>query len=695
MLYLDYDLFRNLTVGTVESVSPNQIRVVIENRAPQSTALNTGTPTIFPRINGFVLIPNESGALVCIISWVGIESQTISNASHNTIINLPYPLRKMVTNPLGVLKYNDEENYEFERGVYNYPSVGDPVVIPTPEQLESIITNKDENANVVIGTAPIAANSVIKVNPDKLFGRHLAVLGNTGSGKSCSVAGLIRWSLEAAKENKKKKEKPINSRFLILDTNGEYLNTFDDICNVRKFKVKIIESDMKEFEQLRVPSWMWNSAEWSSIAQASSKTQRPILRRALRELRNGNFCSKNEIEKIRRYFTSLQIILKNDYNSGLSAFAEKPGKNEFGRKLLRVADDAKYYLSTYTTIDNRYVEGLKALSEQLNNIALKKRKNFVNKNGEEQEYFDSFYVSDVENAINAVDDFLKLFGEIQIYEGPNEDSPVPFRLESLADHIETIAEEKNVLQYLDFLVMRIRTMISDLRMGSIINTTDEVTLERWLRDYIGASEAENGEIAIIDLSLVPVDILHLVVAVISRIVFEALQRYRRLNGEALPTVLVLEEAHNYISKLNNNGEEEFSQTIMCCKIFEKIAREGRKFGLGLLISSQRPSELSQTILSQCNTFLLHRIVNDKDQELVKRLVPDNLGAMLSELPVLPTRKAIILGWAAPIPILVEMRELSKEKQPHSSDPDFWDVWTDQKERKIDWEKISKEWQEEN
>lgn len=130
---------------------------------------------------------------------------------------------------------------------------------------------------------------------------------------------------------------------------------------------------------------------------------------------------------------------------------------------------------------------------------------------------------------------------------------------------------------------------------------------------------------------------------------------------------------------------------MCRLTFERIAREGRKFGLGLVLSSQRPSELSPTVLAQCNTFLLHRIVNDRDQDLVGRLVLDNLGGLLKELPSLPTRHAILLGWAAAVPTLVEMHQLPKEHQPRSDDPHFWEVWTGEQERSIDWEGLVADW----
>jgi uncharacterized protein len=133
-------------------------------------------------------------------------------------------------------------------------------------------------------------------------------------------------------------------------------------------------------------------------------------------------------------------------------------------------------------------------------------------------------------------------------------------------------------------------------------------------------------------------------------------------------------------------------------VFERIAREGRKFGLGLVISSQRPSELSPTVLSQCNSFLLHRISNDRDQELVHRLVPDNLRGLLRELPSLPSRNAILLGWASELPVLVKMNELPKLHRPHSDDPEFWSVWTKKATdgsdvvRPADWKPVADDWQ---
>jgi hypothetical protein len=165
----------------------------------------------------------------------------------------------------------------------------------------------------------------------------------------------------------------------------------------------------------------------------------------------------------------------------------------------------------------------------------------------------------------------------------------------------------------------------------------------------------------------------------------------KLHDESLPTVLVLEEAHHFIRRRNVDEAWESPAEGVCRDVFERVAREGRKFGLGLVLSSQRPSELSATVLAQCNTFLLHRIVNDRDQALVARLVPDSLTGLLSELPSLPSRQAILLGWATPVPVLVEMRDLEKPHQPRSSDPDYWSVWTGLSPRPADWAAVASSW----
>ncbi|HOV91010.1 MAG TPA: ATP-binding protein [Syntrophorhabdaceae bacterium] len=679
----NFEKIRDINIGTVEFVSTKEIKVLLDIDAPFSTSLNTGVPQQFPRINGFLLIPNEAGALLGVITWIGIEYSSYPKRKGYKdfdLVDLPFPLRKLSLSPLGILKQT-ENGYEIERGVYSYPSVGDVVIIPTQEQLKAIVQNKDLNAKVKIGISPMAANAPIFIDPDKIFGRHLAILGNTGSGKSCSVAGLVRWSLETAK-SEIKNGKNINARFIILDPNGEYGNCFEGLGNIKKFEVKL--RDEEDIKQLKVPSWMWDSWEWASISQASARTQRPILRRALREIKNAEITKDDDINIIfKNLLVSLKISLLNFQRkpADLSAF---PGKQNYGESL----EGIKKSLETFNNKlnDQNYRKIYNDLNSKLDEIKTKHSKN--NKG-----YFPSFSLQEVDPLLEILNNAETQIGQLIPYEGPDEDSPVFFKNADFLTHIERLAQEANQQQYLDFFLMRVRSLFTDKRIASVIRTenAEEITLQEWLNQYIGDNQ-NNPSITIIDLSLLPSEILYLVVSVMARLIFEAHHRYKKLEGQTLPTILVVDEAHNLIKRYETDNEDISAQRL-CSQIFEKIAKEGRKFGVGLVIASQRPSELSQTVLSQCNTFLLHRIVSDRDQEMVKKLVPDTMGGILNELSVLPSRKAILLGWAAPIPVLVEMNELPEVHRPKSKDPDFWKVWINEEERSIDWGKISDDWQQ--
>ena len=312
------------------------------------------------------------------------------------------------------------------------------------------------------------------------------------------------------------------------------------------------------------------------------------------------------------------------------------------------------------------------------------------KDGQLIEYYRAFTEEQVQAIIEALEKAVDSFGGVLHYQGLNQDAPLRFKGADLADHLEDLAQQENVSQFVDFLVDRIRALLSDSDMRAIIDDADAVTLHSWLAGYLGSERDSTECVSVIDLSLVPTEVVHVVTAVVARIVFEAIQRYAKVNGSTLPTVLVMEEAHMFIKRYRDDAESTDAAAV-CCQVFERIAREGRKFGLGLVLSSQRPSELSPTVLSQCNTFLLHQISNDRDQDMVHRLVPDNLRGLLRELPSLPSQNAILLGWASELPILVKMNDLPESQQPRSDNPDFWRVWTGEEQRPIDWQRVADDW----
>ena len=681
----------SLRIGTVDFVSPDRIEVALDIEAPESVALNTGVPRPFPRVNSYLLIAVDEGFLAGQVEWLTVERSAFPKRRGMRdfgLVDLPYPLRKLRLNPLGMLREMAEGHFVFRRGVDTLPSVGATVVLPTEVQLRSIIES-GEQRRVKIGTSPIAGSADVCVDPNRLFGRHLAVLGNTGSGKSCSVAGLIRWSLEQAEKVRvalSSAQSPEqghvgrpNARFIILDPNGEYSRAFHDgdpTVQTRIFKVDSADSGTV----LKVPLWFWNSAEWCSFTQASTRTQRPALMHALRFVRDGHTePTGGASHEMRRFLRTLVSTISIEQNTG-SPWGTFPKPKSFFEKLVKWKSGLESDLESF---EGDQYKKLKKLVDKLNVLCEARQKQYS--------HYD-FTRQEIENLLTVTRDAHAVFGGTESDEiPPDVDAPRPFEGTSLLRSVEAAAEMLNVPEYVETLLVRIRALLTDTRMKPIMGGATDISLKQWLEDYIGADDAKSGCVSVIDLSLVPPDVVHVVTAVIARMIFEALQRYVKLNDTVLPTVLVMEEAHTFIKRYRDDVENIDAASV-CCQVFERIAREGRKFGLGLVLSSQRPSELSPTVLSQCNTFLLHRISNDRDQEIVHRLVPDNLRGLLRELPSLPSQNAILLGWASELPILVKMNDLPKPQQPRSDDPEFWNVWTGKEEREIDWNTIAEDWQ---
>jgi len=678
----------SLRIGYVDFVSPDEIKVLLDIEAPNDVALNTGTPQPFPRINSYVLLPGDSGFLVAQIEWITIERSQYPKRKGMQdfgVIDLPFPLRKMSLIPLGILreeKKDKNSKFIFSRGVEVFPTVGDPVLLPSQTQLKSIVESGDvRNRRVKIGTSPLASNADVSVDPDRLFGRHLAILGNTGSGKSCSVAGIIRWSIEAAKKENVVKT-IANSRFIILDPNGEYTSAFRDMDNVRLFAV---EANIdKGIQQLQVPLWFWNSAEWCAFTQASNKAQRPTLIQALRTVRDGNLdIGLTPSTNMRRYLRTLVSSMSIEIING-NPWAGK-GKSKGFKNLLDAWEEGLEVNEAFTEDEKTALDNLKQA------ISILRASN--SSTGDKREEWPLYSKPASDKLLTVIRDTYYAFGGSDRNNLPiDADVPRPFTSDGLLRSVQANAELMKTSEYVETMLMRIRTLLSDSRMKTITDCDDDLTLDKWLSDYICPNDSKIGTVTVIDLSLVPTEVIHILTAVIARITLEALQRYRHLNeGRTLPTTIVMEEAHTFIQRYKNDAEEPTTYS-MCTQVFERIAREGRKFGLGLVLSSQRPSELSQTVLSQCNTFLLHRISNDRDQELVNKLVPDNLRGLLRELPSLPSQRAILLGWASELPVMVQMKYLDKGNRPKSDDPDYWDVWTGKEERNINWEEIALDWQ---
>ena len=303
----------------------------------------------------------------------------------------------------------------------------------------------------------------------------------------------------------------------------------------------------------------------------------------------------------------------------------------------------------------------------------------------------------------------------------NIDSPKFFDFSELIDKgldqaIESIDENKNrYKEYVSSLKLRLASFMSDMRKAEpLIFNKDSLYsyeninnyLEIFFKYIFGDKDMIKGnlffqykektlkkldkknQIIILDLSLLPFELLETITGLIGRLILEFTQRinkvekYKDKRGE-YPIALILEEAQNYIPEVDKNGKKSITK-----KVFERIAREGRKFGVSLIVSSQRPSELSKTILSQCNTFIVHKLQNPEDQRYIRQIVSSANEELLNQLPILPQQHAIIMGEAVRTPSQVKINDITKK--PDSNNPKFIEQWLKEKSE-IEIEDVTDKW----
>lgn len=243
---------------------------------------------------------------------------------------------------------------------------------------------------------------------------------------------------------------------------------------------------------------------------------------------------------------------------------------------------------------------------------------------------------------------------------------------------------------LDKFFVRFQEKINQDRLTFLFGEdSKKISFEDTLKNILGYNS--NSNVTVIDLSGVPFEVLSITVSLISRIVFEYGYIYKRLRNNInpnekinndIPILLVYEEAHKYVP---NSDLVKYRSSK---KSIERIAKEGRKYGVTLLLASQRPSEISETIFSQCNNFIAMRLTNPVDQSYVKKLLPDSLGSLIEKMPSLKQGEALLIGESVILPSIVQIDRCTNE--PSSNDIPYWELWKDEW-KDMDIDKIKEEW----
>jgi DNA helicase HerA-like ATPase len=279
--------------------------------------------------------------------------------------------------------------------------------------------------------------------------------------------------------------------------------------------------------------------------------------------------------------------------------------------------------------------------------------------------------------------YLTSGGHQDVLDNFTIDSPIPFDLDGVLAELgrlntEMVPGAKTEKQgdfhgRLSRLIQRLENKRTDRRLGFLFRGGAETSAFGWLETLVsalvaGTKDQGNGKggLKIIDFSEVPSDILPLIVSLVAKLAF-SVQQWTPSECRH-PIALFCDEAHLYIPERHDaGGAGEIS-----VQIFERIAKEGRKYGVGLIVISQRPSEVNRTVISQCNNLVAMRLTNGEDQAVVRRLLPDSLGGFGDLLPILDTGEALVVGDASLLPSRIRITK--PEQKPNSGTVEFWDEW---------------------
>jgi len=681
----------------------NSFRVSIRLDEDLKSLYKSGYEDIYEvaRINSYVIIPIGADKIVAMVTSVSSIDETELGKNKEAIF-LTKSARYLVATMIGTI----EDSGKYIQGVYNYPILDNPVWYVTRQDLDNIFDQKDktkidfdEDYYLPIGTSPSFSDYKIKINPDKFFGKHAAILGNTGSGKSCTFAAIIQSMFEFEYNNKKLQ----NAHIIIFDTNGEYKAAFQGSKDNPYKNLSIVNPFQIDRNGMKVPFWFMNFADFDFLFEPTPGTQAPIFKRALG-------LAKNQIvihgKPILDKFTERGIL--GLFDASPDEIKKRKKFSDYGNWKFKSDNEILGLANTINPIGNQ-------LLQDIQNALLKLGAN-----------------NTINDEKNALEDLEKKYLEYassqnveQIAIEKNIDLPIRFNFQDLITRFfdEAINEQENssnrLREFVSTLRLRLQSYLGDERISQplLLSHTDEITaalakfISFILGDFCKVFKTEDSDlftnfyseqlskteidkldpnkpsqVTIIDMSLLPYEVLETVTGLIGRLILEFVSRFPETDRGKLPIVIALEEAQNYIPEKNRSDRESIAK-----KVFERIAREGRKYGISLLVSSQRPSELSKTVLSQCNSFIIHRLQNPEDQKYVRQLVSAANEDILQQLPILPQQHVIIMGDAVRTPVQAKMN--TADPRPNSNNPKFIENWTiDLPKNFPNYQKIAEAWE---
>lgn len=586
-----------ILVGYVNAVFGDEIHVATSDEFIESAhAMRRGQP------GEYALVETGTTQLVGLIASSVLTVEEDPRSPSRPQGSTTAPVGKMIIQLFGKIRGG-----KFSRGVDRYPMIRDVVELAASDDLGIILSgrvdmgdSKDTHETLHLGQSALNSAYPTLLNSKHFFGKHVAVVGNSGAGKSCTVARILSEAIKSP-----------HAQIILFDLHGEYRQAFSTPDGKPLSNVTYLND-----RDLVMPYWLlaYRELETILVDRASPEmvtSQCSLLKDALRRLKRP---AAERCDLLGKYSIDTPIYYSMDQ---LRIYAEN-------------MNDARFVMNT-----DRFAFAKMALR----NMEAQQQEEYV------------------------------LTQRCQFNQG-NAEGEVPHALyhQKLHGLIDRLDHMLNDCRY-DFLMKPIEharqsPLFTKLFPDVLEDHDDWTQMVDWVVRLLLGRLNPTKNLTIVDLSGIPFDIIDLTVGLLTRLIYDF--HFFAAHADRHPVVLVFEEAHNYIPR------EEFGRDSFARIAVERVAKEGRKYGVSAMIVSQRPSELSKTVLSQCNNLIVMRLNNPDDQAYITKVVADQFADMTKMLPALQPGEAYVIGDCVPLPMRTLIR--MPDHQPSSETIDFIRAW---------------------
>lgn len=534
--------------------------------------------------------------------------------------------QKIIVNCLGEINSSNK----FVPGLLKKPSLGISCRIIHKEELDLILGKNESLKKIYFGRMPIYDGYPLYVNVNDFFAHHFAIFGNTGSGKSCSIARIIQNVFADPKAV------PKNAKIFIFDAYGEYHSAFNKIMNLNpalNFKTYTTNTKFEDTNILKIPLWLLGVDEICLLLGVDNHAQIPIIEKALKLV---NVFARDESNVLQYKNDIIARALLEILYSGATAS--------------KIRDHFIAILTNYNTRDL----DLEAKIIQPGYTRTLKQCLIIDRDGKLHE-------------IQLLTEFLNQF----IHDGLElslPDGSFPYTLKNLKEAVdfalisEGILKSDKVYDYANVLKVRINSLFNS-NNRHYFQYDRYVTKEQYIKELIKIDDTNTAQIINFNINYVDDRFAKVITKIYAKLLLDYV--YNLNEKGSFPVHIILEEAHRYVQK-------DSDIELLGYNIFDRITKEGRKYGVLLGLISQRPSELSDTALSQCSNFLIFKMVHPQDTTYVKNMVPSITNEIVERLKSLQPGTCISFGKAFPIPTIIHFD--IPDPQPKSTSSDIGNLW---------------------